>query len=82
MAIDDGKGQTRVFELFGFLYGLMASVVFAGAHRNDREGKPHSPLLLALGYVLVGSLATLAIGLVLSAALGLDPLGIAAAAAA
>jgi len=64
----------RMFEAVAFLYAMLTSVVFAGANRNHKLGQPHPPLLAALGYVVVGSLAAVAIGLMACAAMGIDPL--------
>ncbi len=63
-----------MFEAVAFLYAMLTSVVIAGANRNHRLGQPHPPLLSALGYVVVGTLAAIAIGLLAAAAMGIDPL--------
>lgn len=51
-------------EFAALTYGLLASVILTTAQRNRRMDRPHSPMLLYVGYLLCGLSAGAAVALV------------------
>ncbi len=52
-----------MMEFAALTYGLLASVILSAAQRNRKMARPHSPMLLYVGYLLCGLSAGVAIAL-------------------